>query len=1090
MILAIFGWIFLCMLCQSKYIEVNNEGNNNSSCCIEGICLCGSLYEALLHIENNTVINITSSIPLLNITNVELLNNITIIGNTITVECNNTGVFTCWHCSNVVIQGITWDQCGNPNHPYYNVEAFSFTNAVNISIVRCTFQYSKVCFVVYFALSSGFLEMHDNQFLFNHITDFSRCKGFYGSLFIFDGEYDTVQSLYIFISGTLFYRNGVSGYTTQYDSIPTTASLVCFLSTQQVTILIENSILSASYGLGSSVILFDTSNVVMQFTNVTFSNNSNGGSVILLFGEFLEVYFSANSCSYENNINGSLKLSIYAYKSTISLYSLKVIENKGSFVDSISAFGQRSSILLTSYCHFVSIIDILYCNIQGNNGGKSIVYIEDISNHQMVSIVSSNFTNNFVSALHVSYCTVEFGGSVLFQNNSARKGGAMYVDKGSHIAIKENSTVTFNRNTALQEGGAIYMELSFDCIVNLSNTSHILFANNSAELGDSIYLSNPEFCDDLKKSLGSHISTSPYTINLCSTTCDDSKSTCHVPNRNMLGQPIGINATVCDYYGDISELVLHLYVECTNCNNTIMLRNNRILVHNGLFYITFVAVNEDSDIANNTNITLSLSSVLDHKYEQLTTEFSLELSSCHGGYIFAENYNKEYECKCYEESEDIIRCQKGYAEIKHGYWFGIAPSPKRKVTVSSCPINYCDYRMDAETNNGYYKLPEEMNDQCNSYRTGVACGECKSGYTLTYDSPNCVNTDSCSAGMTTLVVTLTIIYWIIVVALVFCLMQCKPSLGYAYGIIYYYSVIDILLGSNLYISDGVFQLVTILSSFAKLSPQFLGRLCFVEGLSGIDQQFIHYFHAVSIFFLIVGIVIAARHSHRVASLVSRCIIRVICLLILLSYTSLTSTSLQLLRPLYFKKLGIYVYSSPSIKYFTGRHILYGVIALLCGLFIVIGIPLLLLLEPFLKRKINFIRIKPLLDQYQQCYKDRYHWFAAYYLVCRLVIFAIVYISNFIHSLYYLQTICIIIVSFHIWIKPYKSELLNVLDAILLLTIVLVVNLASFAFSRSSTITIVVITVIFPLVLSCLTYCKDFFSSKKCTRIKKTDNKSK
>ena len=48
--------------------------------------------------------------------------------------------------------------------------------------------------------------------------------------------------------------------------------------------------------------------------------------------------------------------------------------------------------------------------------------------------------------------------------------------------------------------------------------------------------------------------------------------------------------------------------------------------------------------------------------------------------------------------------------------------------------------------------------------------------------------------------------------------------------------------------------------------------------------------------------------------------------------------------------------------------MYGVVAILCELIIVIGLPLLLLLEPFLNRKINFVRIKPLLDQFQGCYK--------------------------------------------------------------------------------------------------------------------------
>ena len=124
-------------------------------------------------------------------------------------------------------------------------------------------------------------------------------------------------------------------------------------------------------------------------------------------------------------------------------------------------------------------------------------------------------------------------------------------------------------------------------------------------------------------------------------------------------------------------------------------------------------------------------------------------------------------------------------------------------------------------------------------------------------------------------------------------------------------------------------------------------------------------------------------------------------------------------------------------------------------------------------------IIPLLDPFQECYKDQYHWFAAYYLVCRQVIIAIVYVNNFNSSLYYLQTACIITVMIHVWIKPYKSETLNVLDGIILLTMVLVVNLNSFAFSKVSTIAIVVIVVLFPLLLSCFIYFKYLFSSLKC-----------
>ena len=1104
-LLSIAGWICLFALCESKYIEVNNEGNVNSSCCIEGMCLCGSLFEAFRHIENNTMINITSSVSLNDVTHIglEALNNITITGNKVTVECNNTGVFSCRYCSNVVIQGITWDQCGDPTHPIF-IHAIGFRVAMNVSIIGCTFQHSKVCHTVLLPLSSGFVEVRNSRFLFNHVTDLSHCDGeLYSSLAIVDGEHDVLQNLNVSISGTSFYQNGVVGYTKQSSRISAGATLFGLLTTQNIVKFhIKDSTISTSYGLGGNFIFSNISKVTIHFTNMTYYNNSKGGSAVSITGNSSESFFLADSCSYAHNINGSLKLSLRVYNSHITLYELRFVGNIGTFMDndplaSSNSIGQGSGILILSFCLNSSIIKISLCNVKDNIGSKSIVYVENkplIT--QMTSIASSHFSSNIGSALHISGSTVQFNGHVLFMNNSAERGAAIYLDQGSQIVIKENSSIKFIGNTASQQGGAIFIKLSFGCphrgivFTELVNGSTVSFINNSAEsAGNSVYFDNPELCDGINDILiyefnysqppglfGPPISTSPHKTSVCSTMCNENGSICHIQNRNMLGESVGIKAIVCDYYGNVSETV-QFYVECTNCINKFKLSNDEILIYNGSFHVTFLSVDADSDIVESTNVTLSLFSVLSNEYRQLTATVSIELSSCQSGYVFDPNLQQ---CVCYEQSKDIIRCQQDYAEIKYGYWFGVAIPPKR--TVSICPIHYCEYDTHAETSDGYYKLPKELNNQCSLHRTGVACGECKSGYTLAYDSPDCINVNKCSTGITFLVVTLTILYWIIVVALVFALMQCKIPLGYTYGLIYYYSIIGIVLGNNLFISDGVFQLVAIFSSFSNLTPQFLGKICFVEGLSGIDQQFIHYFHAISIFCLIGVVVVAARYSFKIASIVSRCIIRVICLLILLSYTSLASTSLQLLRPLYFDDVnGAYVYSSPSIEYFTGRHIPYGIIALMCGLFIVIGLPLLLLLEPFLKRKVNFIKIKPLLDQYQECYKDQYHWFAAYYLVCRLVIIAIVYVNNNLNNgLYYLQTACIITVTIHVWIKPYESEMLNVIDGITLLTIVLVINLNSFTFSRPLTMGLVIVFTIFPLLLSCAFYGRKIFSCIKCS----------
>ena len=381
-------------------------------------------------------------------------------------------------------------------------------------------------------------------------------------------------------------------------------------------------------------------------------------------------------------------------------------------------------------------------------------------------------------------------------------------------------------------------------------------------------------------------------------------------------------------------------------------------------------------------------------------------------------------------------CSGSSSTIKRGYWFG---SVTGKPTVTLCPINYCNFTC-CETSNGYYHLSPVRDDQCRSHRSGTACGSCTHGYTLSFDSTECVNIESCTVGQTVLVILLTVLYWIVIVTLVFAMMYYKVGIGYLYSITYYYSIVDILLNQNLYASRGLHLTVSIMSSFSKITPQFLGELCLTTGMSGIDQQVIHYIHPLAVIVILVMISLLARRSRRFTTIIGHGIIHVICCLLLLSYTSMASTSLLLMRPLKFHGIDeIYTYLSPNIKYFHGRHLAYCIIALLCTISFVIGLPLLLTLEPFLNHKINFIKIKPLLDQFQGCYKDKYRCFAGYYMSCRLVIISIVianssndYVAN-----YVLIAVCGIIALIHLTMKPYNNDIINKFDGLILQLIIFI-----------------------------------------------------
>ena len=146
---------------------------------------------------------------------------------------------------------------------------------------------------------------------------------------------------------------------------------------------------------------------------------------------------------------------------------------------------------------------------------------------------------------------------------------------------------------------------------------------------------------------------------------------------------------------------------------------------------------------------------------------------------------------------------------------------------------------------------------------------------------------------------------------------------------------------------------------------------------------------------------------------------------------------------------------------------YGIIAILCIVFIVIGLPLLLIFEPFINHKINFVRIKPLLDQFQGCYKDNYRWFAGYYMICRIAIITImiVFSSNDFTSRYLLITICAAIVLIYLSIRPYNSKILNAFDGMILLLLVLVAILLLInSINSDSVIQINFVLLILPLII--------------------------
>ena len=790
---------------------------------------------------------------------------------------------------------------------------------------------------------------------------------------------------------------------------------------------------------------------------LTFAHNYaiQGGTVYSAYNSSLtfdgntSVDFNNNTAISGGAINANIHCSIVFagnHMSVVKFDSNKAIQNGGAIqLETDSSVTVKGSMTV----EFSNNEAVLGGAIYGHNETKMTVAENSITTFSM---------NNakIGGAIFATTSNINFTGNCsinCYANKAWQDGGAIYLDSPFIITFGDHTKLTFTHNTATDYGGAIYSKIADSKMI--FHTTNLKFLDNNARTaGKSVFINVPTSCNSscLQNSilginkeilqhsqLSKHITTSPSELQLYQPAiCIDEnmnkteECNSYYVSDIMLGQNILFDACMYDYYDQPSDPA-QFVVNGTDQDYYITGSNYMLISCNNTFQGVALIGNDTSPVLPfnySANITLHVDRISEMKV--ISVNFTVELVSCHPGFWYSD---KSHKCECYNIS-DIVYCTDKSSTIKRGYWFGRVID---KPTVTLCPINYCNFTC-CEATNGYYHLSPVRDNQCRLHRAGTACGSCEETYTLSFDSTECLPVEKCTIGQLFLIITLTFLYWVVIIVAIFIIMHFKVDIGYLYGITYYYSIIDILLSQTWYLSNDFNTAISIASSITKITPRFLGQFCFVTGMSGIDQQFIHYMHPMAVSVFLVIITLLARRSGRLSYYISKGIIRIICCLLLLSYTSVASTSLLLMRPLIFHDVNkVYTYLSPDIEYLHGRHLAYAIIAMLFTIIIVIGLPLLLVLEPFLNSKLSFIKIKPLLDQFQGCYKDKYRCFAGYYMICRLVIITIVLVdsSNDFIVRYSLITVCIIMSLIHQILRPYSDNFLNVFDGVVLHLIVLV-----------------------------------------------------
>lgn len=688
---------------------------------------------------------------------------------------------------------------------------------------------------------------------------------------------------------------------------------------------------------------------------------------------------------------------------------------------------------------------------------------------------SNHFLSNQGSALALSDTTAFMEGDVLFRDNFGLNGGALHFIGLAWITLTPGLTLTFLKNNAHLSGGAIFSSYSIPralndtryCIITFHPDSlewnvNVSFVENTAGvLGQSLYLSTPGGCYRSKSSNlpftderiyhyypwnELQIATAPSKIEFDSPAVkvNDTYTT-----SITLGEHFVIHPLTEDFYGRPSFSTALMQVLCDplspQCNHSTdsdySLSGQEVLqLSNTKITTSFSLVGPENSNQRNSTVLFLFSDTLPSAISYL----HLNITQCKLGNYYDSS---SHQCQCFP-SENIY-CEDQKACIKYGYWIGPIEetSSHPRMVLTNCPNNFCGFSNGhcpmghcTSTFQSYCLLPERDPDLlCTGNRGGIFCSSCRPGYAFSFGALNCVPEDTCNASNTVLMVFLVLVFWALLVIglLVVLKLNMRIGSGSIYALLYYFGVLSYFTTNNLP-SAFLTTVVLTFTSFIQLNPEFIGLipLCFAPNFNSIGHQMFHYIHPFFITLVILAIIGITRCWPRFATISKLNLsLRAVCILLYLSFTSLSETSLTLLKFITYEDVpGVYVKIQPVVKYFDpAHHMPFAIVAILIMIIVLLFL-FLMLFSPFLARVrgVNLTRIKPILDEYQSCYKDEYRWFAGYYLACRqlVFIFSLVDLGEF-GGIFFLQILSIVVLVIHAVFQPYRKQWLNILDTILL-----------------------------------------------------------
>ena len=703
--------------------------------------------------------------------------------------------------------------------------------------------------------------------------------------------------------------------------------------------------------------------------------------------------------------------------------------------------------------------------------------------------------------------TVYSGSKLYFVENKAKMGGGLYLDIYAKLYVLKSAQysesyeiISFACNLA-RYGGAIYesecsdsgtcptrlgtADFMFDykakkCSIQIISVDYdtlpkhfgdinktyksIFFHENSATVsGSSLFEGLKRRCTIRILNEQQHMSTRSvngisYLINISNITKDDigskpaqlcfcknGKADClYQPHlvRVMKGGSVSVELVAIDSADNPVNAIVH----------STLLQRGGSLGEGQVDQVTNKTCTEFNFniFSKNDNEVLNMHIFNTSVKQTLNIQFTT-CNSCPVGFIRVVDENNVCECICDPKLEPYITVCNISQEmlIREGdFWITYintsGGTTSGYLIYPFCPYNYCIPPTSTVEIN--LNLPDGADSQCANGHSGLLCGQCRSGLSLSLGSSRCMSCSTKWPIVLTAMLTVAFLAGIVLVALLMSI-NLTVAIGTLNSIIFYANIVE--ANSSIFLPFSKPNIATVFRAWLNLQIGF--DTCIFEGMDAFWKTLLQLAFPLYVISLVVVIIFTSEHSTRFAKLLARINpVATLATLILLSYSKLLQTiiaSLSFATLLYPDGSHQTVWlPDASVEYLKGKHIVLFIIAILILLSGGIYTTLLFTWQWLLRhqdktllRWMKYQKLCHFIEPYHAPYVFSQRYWFGLLLIARIPVYIVSAVTNN-PRVKLLSTsaviICLLLVKLFSSEKQiYRKRLLDVLDAIMYTNII-------------------------------------------------------